>query len=207
MKSFLILSAICVAGAALADPGYYRVSNVASDDTLNVRAAPSGSSADIGDLPFDARGVEVIDTDPSGAWGRILWEEGNGWLAMRFLAPDPVPTIAGTALPAGLQCGGTEPFWSIRLSQSGAVYSDMGGRSFAFALQGTRVAQGLQAFPVALQHAAANGRALSVIQPMLCSDQMSDRDYPYGLTVLLEADGSSEFLAGCCWLPLNAGEN
>ena len=59
----LALFASLLAGTALAEPGYFRVTDVASDDTLNVRALPDAHSEDIGDLAHDQTAVEVIDTD------------------------------------------------------------------------------------------------------------------------------------------------
>ena len=79
----------------------WRVTDSVQKGGLNVRAAPDAGSADIGDLPHDATGVEVHGTDASGQWGQIIWQEGMGWISMRFLAPFQPATVTGTALPAG----------------------------------------------------------------------------------------------------------
>ncbi|MDJ0825503.1 MAG: hypothetical protein QNJ16_08380 [Rhodobacter sp.] len=192
-------------GLATAQPGYFRVTGVAADDTLNVRAGPSASSADIGDLPPDARGIEVAGTDASGKWGTIVWQEGNAWISMRFLAPDPVPTIGGTALPAGLLCAGTEPFWSLRLSPGGATYSDLAGAGFAMSLSGTKIAEGRPAFPLQLSHAGGAASSIAVVSPAGCSDGMSERVYPWTIAYLLNTAGGQRFLSGCCQLPLEVG--
>jgi hypothetical protein len=78
IRSLIACVALTLTGTAAlaqttAEPSYMRVTGVASNDSLNVRAEPRASSADIGDLAFNARGVEVIGTDASGAWGRIIW--------------------------------------------------------------------------------------------------------------------------------------
>lgn len=208
LKTLLVAALVSlVALPVVAQPSYHRVTGVAADDTLNVRAEPSADSADIGDIPPGAGGIEVIDTDTSGNWGRIVWEEGNGWLAMRFLEPDPLPLIDGTSLPAGLLCTGTEPFWSLRLSQTHATYSDIAGSNHTFGFAGARVAAGHSAFPVALSHSGETGGALTMVNVQICGDGMSDRDYPYNTMLVLDAAGSREFLAGCCHLPFDAGEN
>ncbi|WP_425050729.1 peptide-binding protein [Psychromarinibacter sp. S121] len=208
MKSVAAIAALlALAPAAFADPGYYDVTGVASDDTLNVRAEPDAASADIGDLPFDAKGIEVIATDASGDWGRIVWEEGNGWIATRFLAEAALPTLTGTALPAGLQCSGTEPFWSIRYAETGAVYSDVMGTALSLGYGGAAVAEGFATFPVALSHAGAGSGTLSIVSTAICSDGMSDRDYPYTVALVLQTESGQRFLSGCCWLPLDAGTN
>ncbi len=208
MKIIIFSAILCfAAGIAAAQPGYFRVTGVAADDTLNVRAAPSASSADIGDLPPGTAGIEVLGTDPSGKWGEIAWQEGSGWIATRFLAPDELATIPGTALPNGLLCTGTEPFWSLRLGASGAVFSDPSGTALSLTLDGARVAEGRPAFPVALQHGGAEGGAMSVIRPARCSDGMSDSPYPYSAALIVQAGGTRRFLDGCCRLPLEAGSH
>ena len=207
MRCVLVLLALSFALPVWAEPGYFRVVGVASDDTLNVRAEPRASSADIGDLEFNATGVEVIATDASGTWGRIVWQEGNGWVAMRFLQPDPVAQIAGTRLPAGLTCTGTEPFWSLKLSGTSGVYSDLNGAAFAMSLQGARVAEGRAGFPVQLGLAGGGAASTALIRPTLCGDGMSDRDYPWSVDLILNTASGGRYMVGCCQLPLDAGSH
>jgi uncharacterized membrane protein len=207
LSLFFCATLLMQATAALAAPSYWRVVNVAADDTLNVRAAPNAGSADIGDLPPNAAGIEVTGTDASGNWGRIIWEDGNGWIATRFLAPDPQPMITGSGLPQGLLCGGTEPFWSVRFSRGGAVFSDIGGFTAAMNQTSAQTPQGRGAFPVALSHAGTMAASLSIIEPMACSDGMSDRDFPWRILFLISTADGQRFLSGCCQLPLEAGSN
>lgn len=195
--------AFLAASAAQADPAYFRVTGVAADDTLNVRAEPDGGSADIGDLPHDATRIEVI-AEQDG-WGRIIWQEGNGWVALRFMEPDVVETIADTALPVGLLCGGTEPFWSIRLTGDGAVYSDISGTTHVMTLGDARISEGRPDFPVAIRVGSESASALSIIQPQSCGDGMSDRDYGYSLVQMLRTEDGERFMDGCCNLPLDIG--
>ncbi len=185
---------------AAAEPEYYRVTGVAYNDTLNVRAAPDGESADIGDLTYDARAIEVIETDPSGRWARIVYFEGNGWIAMRFLEIDPVPRIGRSDLPAGLQCGGTEPFWDVGFTADEAIFTRMLEPDLRAALQDGGAAIGRAGFPALLTHFGPEGYSYSLIRPQICSDGMSDRDYPWAIDYIL-ADGT--YLEGCCSLPLD----
>ncbi len=185
-----------------ADPQYFRVTGVASDDTLNIRAEPDGGSEDIGDLAHDARGVEITATDASGKWGRIIWFEGDGWVAMRYLEPDAVALIEGSALPVGLSCGGTEPFWDITYSATGAHYSSSSVEGIDLALIGAQTAVARIGFPELLIHEQGARRMQSLIRPAEeCSDGMSDRSYPYSMELLLDG-GMAGFLGGCCYLPL-----
>jgi uncharacterized membrane protein len=204
----LAAAAIAVtASGASAEPGYWRVSGVAPDDTLNVRAGPSGSAEDIGDLAHDATGIEVGAVDASGNWGRIPWQEGDGWISMQFLAPDPQPMVPGTSLPQGLLCAGTEPFWSVRLSGGGATYSDIGGAAESLSLMWVRSPEGRGQFPVMLTHRGASAGSIAVIEPVDCSDGMSDFTYPWRVLYLLSTPGGDRLLDGCCQLPLEAGSH
>ena len=197
----LALFASLLAGTALAEPGYFRVTDVASDDTLNVRALPDAHSEDIGDLAHDQTAVEVIDTDESGDWGRIVWEESHGWVAMRFLEPDE------SRLPQGLLCSGTEPFWSIRYTGDTALYSDFNNNSATLPLTDLLTAAGRTGFPALLRHGTGDATSTAVIRAQLCSDGMSDRDYPYAVSLMIEAGKDRILFDGCCQLPLEAGSH
>lgn len=201
---FFVLS-LFFATAAAAEPGYYRIVDVAADDTLNVRAAPSASAADIGDLPHNTTRIEVSATDETGKWGQIVWEEGNGWIAMRFLAPEALPKVGGTQLPAGLVCAGTEPFWSVSISEGSATYSDASGAVLALSLAGARVAEGRPRFPVQMGFSGAAAGATTLVRPSLCSDGMSDRSYPWEVDLILTTGDGGRYLHGCCQLPLDFG--
>ena len=193
-------------GLAHSAPDYMRVIDVASDDTLNVRAAPSGSSEDIGDIPHDAIGIEVSGYDGSGKWARILWQEGEGWISARFLAPDEVtPRLGPTALPSGLLCGGTEPFWSVRLANGYASFSDISGDFHSLTISGARVAEGRPNFPLQMGLGGDTANANAFIRPASCNDGMSDRTYPYQVDFLLSTNGAQRYLDGCCSLPLEVG--
>lgn len=197
-----------LATKAVADPGYYRVTGVASDDTLNVRLAPDGDSEDIGDLAHDATGIEVFDRDESGNWGRIVWEEGNGWISMRFLeADDTIVKVGDSTLPSGLLCSGAEPFWSIRFSETTASFSDPNYTPSTLPLGDTLTAGGRPSFPAALRHRSDEAAALTIVRPQVCSDGMSDRDYPYAAVLLIRTLQGEGFYEGCCRLPLEAGQH
>jgi hypothetical protein len=111
LAALLLLATPAAAQDAL--PILADVTGVAADDVLNVRAAPNAGAEIVGTLAPDMRGVEVAGLDPSGGWGLVNSGERAGWAAMRFLAPRADVWRAG-ALPEGLTCFGTEPFWSLR---------------------------------------------------------------------------------------------
>ena len=207
-KSILLASAVAFAAPAVAQapPEYFKVVDVAADDTLNVRAGPSGSSTDIGDLPHDAVGIEVAQYDASGKWARIIWQEGDGWISARYLAPDDVTQKLGpTALPSGTLCSGTEPFWSVRLASGYASYSDITGDFHSMTISGARVAEGRPYFPLQLRLSGDTASANVIVRLGECSDGMSDRTYPYVADFLLSAGEQGRYLSGCCTLPLEVG--
>ena len=190
-------------GLAAAEPTYHRVTGVAPDDTLNVRAAPSADSADVGDLAHDQRGIEVSGLDPTGKWARIVWQESNGWIATRFLTSDPVPRLGASGVPQGLTCGGTEPFWALDLTSSTVRYSDAMAADYDMALTGVSVAEGRLGSPAVVGFSGPFASGDAILAPDICSDGMSDRDYPWRIDLLLSSGGTRRFVSGCCRLPLD----
>ena len=149
----------------------------------------------------------MIDTDESGDWGRIVWEESHGWVAMRFLEPDDIAMIGQSRLPQGLLCSGTEPFWSIRYTGDTALYSDFNNNSATLPLTDLLTAAGRTGFPALLRHGTGDATSTAVIRAQLCSDGMSDRDYPYAVSLMIEAGKDRILFDGCCQLPLEAGSH
>ena len=197
----LSIALVSLAGAAPAEPRYVDVEGVASNDSLNVRTGPGSGFSDIGDIPPFATGIEVLET--RDGWGRILWQEGNGWIALRFTKAAARPTIRGSAIPIGLQCGGTEPFWSTRLGGNGITFSEPGGTALALNLVQGQTAEGHR-FPHAFSFASASAAMLTIIRPAECSDGMSDRSYGWSVDAIAP---DRRLLTGCCHLPLDAGQN
>ncbi len=202
-----LIAVIFAAHHAYAEPAYYRVTGVASNDTLNVRAEPNASSADIGDLPHDATRIEVGAIDQTGRWGRIIWEEENAWVAMRFLQADNLSMVKSTQLAAGLVCSGTEPFWSFNLGVDTAIFADINGTNLVMSLQSTSIAEGALHFPARLNFSGGPANAAALVRPSDCSDGMSDRTYPWQVDLLLAAGGNNRFLTGCCHLPIDVGNH
>lgn len=196
-----ILSVLMALPAAAQDfPGLFDVTGVASNDTLNIRAEPSGSAAKIGEFAPDRRGIEVSSVTADGRWGRVLGPDTSGWTAMRFLAPNPDDLRVG--LPDRLSCAGTEPFWSLTVDllrdrHSFAQFvTDAPERRL-----GTDWIHGLEFGQVrggALRMSDAFGGITAVIRPGECSDGMSD--FLFGWKVLLvDGDGASDRgYFGCC---------
>lgn len=61
--------------------------------------------------------VEVLRT--LDGWGQVPTPEGFGWVSMRYLAENPIPT---DSVPRPLICSRTEPFWTFAMYLREAEY-------------------------------------------------------------------------------------
>ncbi len=171
-------------------PARFAVTGVATEDVLNIRAGPSASAPVLGTLPPDAAGIEVLGFSPDGAWARVPLPEGEGWAARRFLAEEPSDP---RAIPLPLRCLGTEPFWSVTVTDEDATYELPGDEPRPLRPIGR--AEGFRGFVLAFDDRGET-RDLTVMRAE-CSDGMSDR--PYGFAALVWNRGE-EVLEGCCLL-------
>ncbi len=206
-KSFLICGlflALTGAGSAQPynlEPGYYAVSGVSADDVLNIRAEPDASAQIVGSFAPDAAPVEVL-LEQDG-WGYVSSGEGMGWTSMAFLKPVEVPRIGQSAIPDGMTCGGTEPFWGAEISESGISFASMDSAEEEFGFIAAENFGG--AGP--LRNLLIGGNAIltvtAVVSSEICSDGMSDRDYPRRIDMVFNGEGGPFGYAGCCSMPLN----
>ena len=187
-------------------PRLFRVAGVPAGDVLNVRAEPSAASQDIGDAGGNGALVEVLGAGPEAKWGRIVHGEGNGWVALRYLAPAEPETVADSPIPVGLHCTGTEPFWSLRVgapdrvtfSEPGTGVQPTGGQA---AILWAAAASGRQAFPAALRARGKEGEHALVLHAEACTDGMSDRIYGWSANLIT----GERLLTGCCQVQPDEG--
>ena len=160
-------------------PALYAVSEVAAGDVLNIRARPDAQADIIGSLGPQAEGIEVIGLSRSGTWAEINVSEGRGWVAMRYLRQDTMPRNA-LGLPDGLQCFGTEPFWTMRFGDAASLTLSTPEGDTRHGIQSTAP------LPANVDLAtggfrfiwnSASGPATAHILPGRCADGMSDRGY------------------------------
>lgn len=188
----LLVPGLAAAGTL---PSRFDVRGVAAGDALNVRAEPSSAAPVVATLAPDARGVEVVATDPSGRWGRVNAGEGSGWASLAYLAEEAGVWETGR-LPEGLRCFGTEPFWSLVPSGGSArLERPEGDANFRM----TALDLGIDGDPRRAMVLRGEGAsATATVVPEACSDGMSDRAFGLGvLMVLAEGDGQ-RLLSGCC---------
>lgn len=196
---FLLLSLQSVMAEDL--PAQFRVEGVAADDVLNIRAEPRASSARVGALGPFTTDVEVLALSANGRWGRIGMPEGNGWVAMRYLARQPLPE--GQVIPRPLSCLGTEPFWRIGLLRRGDEFQRMGEDRVA--LEPVAEAAEEDGYQADLSAADGTNYRLAVTRGQ-CSDGMSDREFGWSARLSLRSARGLETLAGCCTLDHRQGE-
>lgn len=65
-------------------PDSYRVRDVASWDSLNIRSGPGANYSVYGSIPADGTGVICVGPC-EGRWCRINWRGVQGWANMRYL--------------------------------------------------------------------------------------------------------------------------
>lgn len=192
---------------AKATPDYFNLTELEADDTLNVRAEPFGTAEIIGTIPPGAKDIEVGTRDPSGNWGRIIWNETSGWIAIRFLEPVTPRPFMETALPDGMTCSGTEPFWGMSFRSSGAFFTTPANELITLNHRLTQVAAGRMSFPLSMNFDSESHVVVPIIRPAECNDGMSDRLHPWSIDMIVQSNGQQGLLSGCCHLPFEAGEH
>jgi uncharacterized membrane protein len=196
-----ILGLPAIAAAEEPLPWTGRVTGVAPADTLTVRALPDETAEDIGALDPLTAPVEVTGVDPSGAWVRIVWEDGDGWVPLRNIERVERPRLPGLPLPAHLLCLGAEPFWAIALEDRGAVYATPDDPERAFAIEWA--GRSVNVADHALGFLA--GPFTGMLSRAECSDEISGRTYGWTIEVVRGPGvygAEPAFLTGCCFLPL-----
>ncbi|QFQ89002.1 SH3 domain-containing protein [Paracoccus kondratievae] len=179
-------------------PRLFDVTVVETWDKLNVREAPHGQAKIVGTLASTAKGIELIERDATGKWGRVNIGESSGWVALRFLKPQ-ASAWKSAELPLTLQCYGTEPFWSVKTVQKGMVFSEPGQPERQLSLRKV-MDNGIPGDPSrGLVAGDDKGRLTAFMRPEQCSDGMSDRNFALAISVILDGqDQPSRMLNGCC---------
>lgn len=164
---------------------------VVSSDALNVREAASASSADLGDLT-PGTVIEVLSYSADDRWARIAWQEGNAWVAARFLA-DVVRPSLDSGLPVGLTCAGTEPFWALTLTEAGDAVMQRPDGDMTSAITWSAPSRNVGETHYAFTTDAFAG----VLQRGLCEDLAVDTQSGWSIDLILRGD-TPGLLSGCC---------
>jgi uncharacterized membrane protein len=94
-----------------------------------------------------------------------------------------------------LNCGGSEPFWGLKISQYNLTFSPVGGKKFSLPVAFNKTSENDTS--IAAIYSKASGKEVSATlqKVMSCSDGMSDIKYPFAITVLVN---KQRFYSGCC---------
>lgn len=178
-------------------PTLHDVTGVAADDVLNIRAEPSAAADLVGTLAHNARNVELIRKNLSGKWGLVNTGESSGWVATRYLAPQD---SGDYILSRRLTCLGTEPFWSLNITQGGTANlstPDGAPMQFNAGLVQSAIAR-LGRFSV--RGGSDSGSFTAVIRAESCADGMSEAEFGLEADVLIDGGGDVVHYTGCCSL-------
>jgi uncharacterized membrane protein len=89
---------------------------------------------------------------------------------------------------------GTEPFWNVTVSKNGIVYSSPDVKKQTFPYIAPMKAAGRPADLVRVYPLKGKTNSMLIIKKVsVCSDGMSDKEYPYSATVIL----GNTVLEGC----------
>jgi uncharacterized membrane protein len=219
MKAFSFFSAMALAltlsvTTVHAATAVYGVTGVQSGQFLNMRSDAGTSNTITGRIPFNGQGIVTTgeEKNVSGTvWAKVYWNGVGGWVSKRYLLADgqtaavPAPsttrpidvTPPAPAKPSTnkLVCSGTEPFWSVEITDTNLIVNMSDGPQYSV--------------PVTFRQTSANNKTIAVIggaagtnntQTFMqkvnsCSDGMSDTSYPYSVTAVLN---NSKVVSGCC---------
>ena len=92
MLRLVVLFVLLTAGAAVAEPESFRVSDNEPGAVLHIREQPDGDAPAVGRIPWNARrirGFGCTTQTPSGyTWCRVKYGSAVGWARRRYLQPE-----------------------------------------------------------------------------------------------------------------------
>ncbi len=180
-------------------PTYFQVTGVAADDMLHIRTEPNTSGEIVGDLASDAGPIEVLYSE--NGWAYLSSGENMGWASKSFLTQIELPKIANSALPFGLTCGGTEPFWSINISDESIELNQMNEGISNFSIMETGAYTG---DTISFIIAGAEGKMITtIISNEIYGDGMSDKYYGRKINMLLSTPNGTKGYLGACSVEAN----
>jgi len=101
---------------------------------------------------------------------------------------------------SNLRCGGNEPFWSLQINETSASYQAIGeDQTIDLVPVFSTIAEGMLTSPIAVHLEGEYGGVL-ILSEQICSDGMSDNQYPWSVNYLTQSHGNGVLLTGCCQL-------
>jgi uncharacterized membrane protein len=179
----------------------YRVTGVAAGDTLNVREQAGSDNSSLGQIAPDTDGIMV-----SGVWqkaGKDIWWELiasptnpiGGWVNSRFLTVAAAKVASNSEHGYPLICRGSEPFWSVDIAGTKAVFSLAGEPQKNWTASDWIAPQGSTYWKFVVPLNAEGGRGYAAVsKDETCSDE-ADRKFPYSILLI---DPAGDVFTGCC---------
>lgn len=197
-----LAASLAAPDAARADRFEYRVSGVAADDVLNLRARVPGvekvsATRVLARIPPGAGGLLGTGTTEmigSSRWYEVRFGATIGWVNGRFLAP--ASSALEPALTGGFFCAGADPFWSLRIAGSEAELTEAGRAPHRLAVAAR--GPGPEPAAITLSLAGEAGARVDIRHREWCRDGVSSLDYSFE-TRVTPAVGP-RILRGCCSL-------
>lgn len=198
IRRALALALWLAAGPAPAQdlPAVYDVAGVAAGDVLNVRAEPSAGAPVLRTLAPDAKGIEVVALSGDGKWGMVSTGEGNGWVALRYLAARPDP--AANTLPRPMTCLGTEPFWLLAHDGGSDSFETPGEEPRLLSISAEMVAP--EGYFLLARGSGGDDLYQLTVTRETCSDGMSDRRFGLDARLFIASPDGNRLFRGCCTL-------
>lgn len=159
----------------------------------------------------------------STVWAKIYWNGVGGWVSKRYLLPEdqaasapPAPTpvtpppavvvppvkIPSTITPPPpkaaadvLVCSGTEPFWRIDVTDTNLNVNMMDGPQYSVPVTFRQTSANNMTIAVIAGAAGTNNTQAFMQKVVSCSDGMSNTNYPYSVTAVLN---NQRVVSGCC---------
>jgi len=194
---FTLIFAMPVLAAQDGWPALHDVTDVASDDTLNVRAQPNGSAPIIGTLAYDAKGIELIAPNDDWTWAQVNVGEQSGWVSLRFMARRPGQFEYSD--PKAQTCFGTEPFWSLNgIGTNAAEWATPEGRQAVTLGPLMQSDAALTHFGYAGDIENESTQLSLVVRRASCGDGMSDRRFGLAADLIMRGRSGARMYSGCC---------
>lgn len=159
----------------------------------------------------------------STVWAKIYWNGVGGWVSKRYLLPEdqaasapPAPTpvtpppavvvppvkIPSTITPPPpkaaadvLVCSGTEPFWRIDVTDTNLNVNMMDEPQYSVPVTFRQTSANNMTIAVIAGAAGTNNTQAFMQKVVSCSDGMSNTNYPYSVTAVLN---NQRVVSGCC---------
>lgn len=184
----------------------FRVTGVKRSDVLNIRErvedqATITQKKILGQIPANSSGVYGSGATirvGSVRWYEIRYKDVRGWVNGRYL--EPISSELGREFESNLFCGGTEPFWALKVERDKAELSRPDNPPAHYTVAIREPFQGRDdALAMRLVSETAPAISALVQYKEWCSDGMSDLEYAFEVRVIGLGNGDVP-LQGCCSL-------